>query len=518
MAGLKAMLRRGHGSAHENLTQRTLRGLGWVYGGAALGAAMQLIYTAIMGRLLSPQDFGLLAMALVFERFGSYFASMGVSQALIQKPSLDEEDVRVAVTASLLLGAVFGVAVFAAAPLAGMFFETTAVVPIVRVFALAFSIGSFSQVSTSLMRRALRFGSLTAIDVTTQAIAFLGVGVSMASLGFGVWSLVGARLTHSVLQSGFSYAATRHAFKPLLRRDRLRGLYAYGSRISIISFFEFLGSNLDALLIGRFSGIRPLGHYNRAFLLVNLPFQQIVGGFSRVLFPAFSRIHDEQERLRGAYRSTYMILAGILLPTAGGLAIAAPEAVLVVLGEKWGVAGSVLPLLSVAAAISFLSHIGGVACDATASLNRKLVLQITHVLLIAGLLLAATRRDSLVTYAAAVLVAEIVRHLMYMFLMRSVVSFGPVAHLRILLPIIVSAGIVAAAVALATEVFRSILPVAGVFAAQVAAGALALAGSLLWGPMLGVRHEITARAEAAEILAGGGRLARAGQRLLLYGR
>lgn len=502
----------------DRLTRDTLGGVSWAYAGTVVGALTQLAYTATMGRLLEPADFGLVAMALVVQRFGSYFAQMGVGRALIQKSDLDVADVRVGVTTSVLLGLFVGGAMVAAAPLAGLFFDTDAVTPVVRVLALSFVLSSLGHIATSLLRRELRFRALSIIEVTAQAVAFLGVGIGMALLGFGVWSLVGAQLALSLLETGLAYAVRRHSLVPLLTWYRARALYSYGSRISVISFFEFIGSSLDTLVIGRWSGQQALGHYNRALLLVNLPFQQVVKGLSGVLFPAFSRIQGDIPRLRGAYRSGLGMVAAFLMPTAAGLAVAAPELVRVVLGPQWNLAAVVVPALAIAGTVNFLSHLGGVVCDATATLNRKLVLQIAYVLVLGGLLFVAGTQDQLIFFAFAVAGAQVFRHVLYMALLRRVLGFGIGDHLRIYGPVLAAAVLVGGCLTAVTLLLRPLVPVGIVLAGQVATGVLVMMLSLLWGPLVGTRRDVRVRLEMTGLLEGGSRLSRVVRAMMDLGR
>jgi lipopolysaccharide exporter len=505
-------------STRENLTRGTVRGLSWVYGASAIGAFTQLLYTAIMGRLLAPEDFGLLAMALVFQRFGTYFARLGVGQALIQKAKLTDLDIRVGFTSSMLLGGGFGALVLFAAPLAGALFDTDAVVPVVRVLALTFLIGGFGRVSSSLLRRELRFRALAILEFLTFVVSYLGIGIGLALAGFGVWSLVAVQLAQSLIGAIGAFLIARHPLAPSLDGPTLRALFGYGSRLSIISFLEFIGMSLDTLVIGRTSGQERLGQYNRAYLLVNLPFHQIVEGLSRVLFPSFSQIQDDRPRLLGAYRSSAGGIAAVLLPLSAGLAVAAPEAVMVVIGPQWGAAAAVLPVLAFAGAVNFLSHLGGVICDATATLNRKLVLQLSYVLLLAALLLAAGTVDDLRAYAGAVLTAELVRHLMYQRLMGHVLGFGVRDHARLYGGPVVTGLAVALGIGVVTAILRERAPVAVTFATQIATGAVLLLASVVWGPLAPVRHDVGQRLRHAGLTGGSGRLARTAARVLDYGR
>lgn len=502
----------------ENLTKGTVRGLSWTYASNGSSAIMQTVYTAVIARLLAPEDFGLLAMAMVFQRFGSYFARMGVAQALIQKPELDERDVRVAFTSTVMLGLVFGAGVVAAAPLAGAVFDTADVVPVVRVLALAFILDSLGQVSVSLLQRELRFRELAIIDMVTFAVAYFAIGITMAAAGFGVWSLVAVQLAHAGLRSAAWYAGARHRLTPQAHLPTARRLFAYGSRISVISFLEFIGSSLDTFVIGRTAGQAQLGQYNRAYLLVTLPFQNIVTGFSGVLFPSLSHIQADRRRLGEVYRSSIAGIAAVILPIAAGLAVASSEVVRVAIGSQWAGAAAVLPFLAFSGALNFLSVLGGVVCDATATLNRKLVLQSVHVVLLGGLLAYATTFDGLRPFAIALLVAEAIRHLLYIRLVSRIIGFGLRDHLRAYAGPVVTALVVAVAMALFTAALGPVAPVLVTFLGQLLVGALVLAAALTYGPLASIRHDARDRFRRSGLLDGEGRSTRTIAWLLDFGR
>ena len=143
----------------DNLTSKTLHGLKWSYLSTIVNSVLQIGFTAIMARLLEPAAFGLIAMAGVILRFGSYFAQMGVGSALIQKKEISDEDVRAAFTSALFLGILFCVLVWLCAPFAIYIFDNEKVIPIVRVMALSFVITGLSTTALSLLRRNMKFRS-----------------------------------------------------------------------------------------------------------------------------------------------------------------------------------------------------------------------------------------------------------------------------------------------------------------------------------------------------------------------
>ncbi len=116
----------------------------------------------------------------------------------------------------------------------------------------------------------------------------------MAILGFGVWSLVFAALSQAFFSAVIAYVFVRHSLIFTFNIKHYRPLFSFGSKVTIISIFEFLGVNLDTLLIGRFLGASLLGIYNRAFTIVNLPLQNLNTSITKVLFPSFSKIQRDK--------------------------------------------------------------------------------------------------------------------------------------------------------------------------------------------------------------------------------
>lgn len=503
----------------DQLGRRTLSGISWTYAGTVAGVVLQVIYTAVMGRLLSPEDFGLLAMAGVVLRFGSYFAQMGVGSALVQKPDLTERDIRSGFTTSILLGCVAAFAIVVAAPLAGRLF-TEDVVPVVRVMSVSFVLESSRITSRSILRRALKFRSLAVIDISTHAVSFLVIGIGMALAGAGVWSLVGATLSQVAFASVLQYVVVRHRVRPLLAWTEMKSLYGFGGRVSVISFLEFLGINLDVLAIGRYAGTAPLGHYNRAFMLVSLPFERFMTAVSTVLFPAVSRIQDDRARVRRAYTVTTQAASALLLPTAAGIAIASPQLVRVVLGPQWDLTAEVLPVLALAAAVGFLTHFAGVVAEALAALNRKIVIQVCYLIVLgAGIAVVVWRDGALIHYAAVVLAAQLLRHAAYAWLATSLIKLEPADHRRVYIGPLVTAAVVGVALYGVTYLVTGAdLPDLAAFAIQLATGAIIWAIAFWWGPLAGTRRAMWGRLVAAGVAGDDSSFGRLVGMMLRWGR
>lgn len=504
-------------TSSENLTSQTVGAFKWTYGSYAVTAVIQLGYTAAMARLLSPRDFGLVAMASLFLRFGEHFAQMGVGQALIQKAQLTGRDIRSGFTATLALGLAMSAAFVVAAPLAGSVFKSDTVVPVARVLAFSFALHALGITAKSLLRRDLQFRTLAVVEVTSSVLGYMAVGVIAAMLGAGVWSLVIAALSQALVSSMMAMALGRHPLRLLLAWPEVRSLYSFGGRVSIISFLEFLGTSLDTLFIGRFAGEALLGQYNRARLLVKLPLDQLTQGTSKVLFPAFSRIQADAQRLRGAYLSGLRMISVMVVPAAAGMAVASDELALVVLGPQWQEAGDVLPYLAFLVAATLTSKMAAITCEATATLNAKLVLTLGHVALLA-LLLTLSIGGSLEAYALAIAVAGGLRLLAYTTLMNRVVGVSLVEHLRVLSPVALTAAATGSSIWGVTLALDGVMASGFIVIAQVATGAVVLTAALTLGPLGEVRRDIHRRLSHARLLPPGRSSNKILERILRQGR
>lgn len=491
------------GRPTADLTRHTVAGLQWTYLGTVVGAVFQFGMTAVMARLLSPAAFGLVALAGLFLRFVNYFARGGVTQAIVQKAHLSSLDVRAGFTLSAGLGAVFTGIALLAAPLAGSIARDANLVPVLRWLAIGLFVTGLGAPSIAVLRRELRFKPLALIDLASYVVGYIGVGLPLALGGAGVYALVFAMLTQNVVNALGAYVVVRHPLTPTLAREPHRAILGFGARISVIGFFEFLKSNLDTLAVGRWAGATQLGLYNRGNMIADLPAYHLTNGLSQVLFPSFSSIQTEKRRLRQAYLSAVGMTAAIVLPMNAGMAVAAREIVLVVLGPNWMGAVEVMPWLLLASSIALTGHFAGVVAEAQAALNAKLVVAATSALsLVLFLLLAAG--GPLAGYGAALAASALISHLGYVtVLTRSLET--PFRSLTTPYgPALLGAAITAAAIGGCRAIMIHVVeaPVAAILVVEVAVGAVTLALAFRFGPLRVVRNELARRLSDAGLLDG----------------
>jgi len=394
----------------QSLTTQIISATKWTYLATFVNVVLQVAVTAILARLLVPGAFGLVAMATLVLRFGQYFAQMGVGQAIVQRRDLSTAHVRAGMWTSVVLGAAFSAVVWAAAPLIAELFRSSQLQPVLRMMGLSFTLTGASAVAFALLRRDMRFKGIALADIAAYAIGYGLVGVSVALTGGGVWSLVSASLTQAATVCIIYNALARPSLTPVMSRRAYHELLGFGSTVSVISFLEFMSTNLDTMVVGRFAGSASLGLYSRALSLTGVPMEYLSTSLSKVLFPSFSRIQGDQDRFRKAYIATLAVAAGVGLPVSLGMSGAARELVAVLLGPQWGASVSVVRLAALASAAAVLSHFAGVALEATGRLREKLAVRGAQLGLFAGLLLLLGR-FGLLGYALAFVLSEIAVHI-----------------------------------------------------------------------------------------------------------
>jgi lipopolysaccharide exporter len=460
----------------QGLRTKTLSGLRWSFTSTGLSTLIQIVHMVIMARLLAPADFGLVALATAFLRFGTYFAQLGVGQALMQRLTLNESEIRTAFTTSVLLGVLLATVFYLAAPFAQVVVEASEVVPVIQVLALSIVITGLGTTALSLLKRELRFRGLAIIEVGSYVIGYVFVGITLAVLGFGVWSLVFAALCQAVLQTMAAYAMTRHASRPFLGWPEIKTLYGYGGKYSATQFLNVTRHALITAAVGRFAGVSALGLFDRARMLVQLPFEKLEATITKVLFPAMSRIQTDTQALARIFLLQKALVAAFFLPTLAGMAVSADILIVVLLGAQWIEAASIVPFLAAAVGIVFLGHFARVIADVKALMNQRLVIEVGHLVFLAAGLFAGARYG-LSGLLVGIILAETLAYLAYVHLMRRHLAISWNELGKALVPGAIATTVVGAGLATSSAAFSELaLPGIVVLLGQVLLGGALLIG------------------------------------------
>jgi O-antigen/teichoic acid export membrane protein len=343
-----------------------LSGLFWIGGTRLLGQALTWAITIVVIRLLSPSDYGLLAMATVFMSCLAMFAEAGLGTALIQAPVLNEDKLRRIFGAVILVDVALFALQIAAAPLVAWFFGEDRLVAIIRVLAVQFLLSMFAVIPSALMSRRLDFKRQS---VTSLASSVLGSLASlwMAYSGYGVWALV----IGTLLMALFNTVAI-NIISPSLRRpdfsfEGMRSLVLFGGQVTVGRALWLLYTQADVFIVGKLLGKELLGFYSVSMHLASLPMQKISSIVNVVAYPAFASTQQDKSQTAWYLLKAVRILSFIAFPALWGISSIAPELATVVLGAHWEPA--ILPL-QVLAFITPLRMVGNIVPTAIDGLGR----------------------------------------------------------------------------------------------------------------------------------------------------
>jgi O-antigen/teichoic acid export membrane protein len=342
----------------DNIRQRTLSGLGWNGATQILGAVLQFGISIILARLLSPRDFGLVGMVVVFTGFASSLSDMGLGASLVQQRTVSDRHLNsvfwVNVAAGALLTILFGLA----APLIARFYKE----PLLRLLTIAIAFNlifwSWNVVPNALLERSLNFRTKFWIGCVSLLVSGI-VGIFLALTGAGVWSLVGQSITSTIMQVVVMWRLS--SWRPKLSFDlsALSELFHFGGHLMGSSIVHYWGRNFDKLVIGRLLGSSALGIYNLADKLMRLPIDNVTAITSAVMFPALSAMQDEVESIKRTYLRATRIIALLTFPMMIGLIILAEPAILAVYGDHWQESTRIVQILCFSGMAQSIYFTGG---------------------------------------------------------------------------------------------------------------------------------------------------------------
>lgn len=335
--------------------------------------AQPLIFI-ILARLLTPDDFGVLATAMIAISFSQMFWDAGLSKALIQMKESPEEAGHVVFWTNICLGLLIYIILFAMAPAIALFFKSPASALVLRVLGFQIIIASMTSVQQALFVRDLDFRGLFWIKLLTAFVPGL-FSIPLALYGYGVWALVAGSLAGQVINLWLIWK--KSTWRPRFRYDAVmaRSLFSFGSWVLLEGFGAWLIVWGDNLIVGRFLGIHDLGVYRTGCMLVTIIFGLLLNPFLPVLYPTFSRLQDDLSGLKNTFERVNRVVLALALPIGVGLLLVGPEVALVLFGAKWQGLGFILSVLGFMYCIAWLVGINAELYRAMGrpDMNTKLV-------------------------------------------------------------------------------------------------------------------------------------------------
>ncbi len=333
------------------LRRRTISG--GIIGGLsqAFKFVLNLGSVMILSRLLTPADFGLVAIVGSIVGFLRAFREMGLSTATVQREDITNAQISNLFWLNVGVGLAMTLCVASCSSLVGWFFSDERLPSITLVLSITFVIGAASVQHQALLQRSMRFMARALID--SGATLFSAVAaIVMALSGYGYWSLVVSVVVLEGLTFLLSWIAS--GWRPNFPRRNCgtRPLVVFGVHLTVGGFFYSMARGADNILIGRFFGPEAVGIYSRGSLLLSRPIEQFLTPINAVFVPALSRLQGEPERYRRMFLSSYNSIVLLSMPLAALLLTLAHPITLLVLGPKWESASTVLAAFSIVAIYS----------------------------------------------------------------------------------------------------------------------------------------------------------------------
>lgn len=340
----------------KDIKNKTIKGLLWSANSKFLSQLFNFIITAILARLLIPADFGIVGMSLIFTGLIAMINETGLTTAIIQKKDITNSHLYTAFWVNIATGIILFVGSFFAAPLIADFFKAADVELIIKISSISFLISSVALVNRSLLTKNLNFKKLAATEIIGSIVSGVAA-IYLAFLGFGFWSLVARNLINDFVVISLTLIA--YPWKPAIYFSKkcFIEMFSFGANVIGSSFLYYLRGNLDYIVVGRLMGTEMLGYYTLAYSLAIYPIRKLSPIITKVVFPAFSIIKDDNVAYKNGYIKLLSFMAITIIPAMVGLASISNELIRIIYGYNWILAIQPLQILCIVGIVGILAPV-----------------------------------------------------------------------------------------------------------------------------------------------------------------
>lgn len=356
----------------DHLRQRARTGVLWVFVDAGVRQVLTLAISIVLARLLLPEDFGTVGTARLFLEVSTVVGNAGMAGAIIQRETIGVGHHDTAFATSTAAGAMLALLFVLIAHPVATFFSNPAVAPIMQIMSLQVVLAAMSATPLALLQRELRFRAVAVLSLV-QTLSNGVIAITLALLGFGVWSIVWSSVASAAAYLVVALMAARYWPRLHLSRSAFGELIGFGSALTAKNIFVYISRNIDNFVIAQRLGAAALGFYTRAFALTVIPQRQFVSQLNQVSFPAFARLQTDYVRLRAWFLKGSRTAAIVSVPALVLLAGLASDFTLVLYTDRWAGMIGALQLLCIAGAIKTLHTLAGAVFEATGSLRYDVI-------------------------------------------------------------------------------------------------------------------------------------------------
>jgi O-antigen/teichoic acid export membrane protein len=340
-----------------DLSRLTRQGVGWSCGLLIARYALSMGCTAVLARLLSPGDYGLLAMVATITVMAQAVSDFGLSWATVQREQIERNQIDALFFMNCTFGLLLTLLCMFAAPYVAKFYHHSELTRIVIASSGSLFLSAAAVQPAALLRRQMKLKELS-VSALWALLVSAAVAVALARLGLGYWALVAQLLLQQLITTALSFTMSGYYPQLPLHLLNIRTLLTFGGYSAAYGLVNYCARNLDNVLIGKVWGAVALGYYSRAYFLMTLPGMLVISGFGGVLIPALASLRNEPARLQSVYLRAIRMITVLGCSIAVGLAATANETVEFVYGPKWH---AVVPILLWLSAASILQPVQNTA-------------------------------------------------------------------------------------------------------------------------------------------------------------
>lgn len=328
----------------KSLSDRSLAAIIWLLLDKVGSSSVNFIVTIVLARLLSPEDFGLVAMVMVFFEFSSVFVESGFSTALIREKEISEIDKSTTFIFNFIAALIFYGILFVSAPAIAAFFNQEMLTLIVRIMGLNLIFNAFSSIQRTVLTQQIEFKTQTKIRFLTTTLSGIAA-ILLAWQGFGVWSLVIRFGLMDLMDSILLWLLNRWVPRTGFSKASFKKLFGFGSKILAAAILDKFYTHVYKLLIGKFFSAATLGFYTQAGNFTNMVINTLFRTIHNVTYPVLAKLQDDTEKLKAGYRKILKLSSFVIIPALVILGVLAEPVLLALVGEKWLPSAPMLQLL-----------------------------------------------------------------------------------------------------------------------------------------------------------------------------
>lgn len=321
-------------SDQGKLKNQVFSGLIWTFGERILAQGVSFVLSIVLARILMPEEYGVIAIVLVFINLANVFVSDGFGEALVQKTDADEEDFSTIFYCSFFLSVVLYLCIFFVAPIVAKVYGHEALTPLLRVLGIMIPLSAISTIQNAYVQRKMIFKKFFFSTIGGTLVSAV-VGIGMAYLGCGAWALVGQYLVNSLIGTVVLFVIVPWRPKRLFNKESAKTMVSYGWKITASSLINTFYNELRSLLIGGVYTSADLAYYNRGNQFPSLIIVNTDTAISKVIFPAMTKSKDNAAQLKGVCKRALTMTAYVVFPILTGLICVAEPVVKLLLTDKW---------------------------------------------------------------------------------------------------------------------------------------------------------------------------------------